>query len=375
MKKEIISVPLVGGPSAGKTSALSYIKRKLSEYGVNVLIVDEVATQFMNGGITPFSTKLHNDEFQKHLLHHMIEKENRWRQIADAMDYERTLILCDRGMMDSMAYVGEKSFNEIIKKEGWSIPQIRDERYEGVIHLRTAALGAEEHYTLSNNKYRTESPEQARALDQKTLDAWIGHPHLRVIDNSTGFQEKLNRTLQEICALLGIPAPLEIENKYLVKRPRLSEFPVTYRLIDIEQSYLNVDDERDEDRIRKRGQNNEWIYTRTQKNFVKTGTRSGIRIEKEGSISEEMFGINLLNLDPNYETIKKKRCCFIWQEQYFELDFFNEPKQHIKKNQGLLEIELTNENKTVQIPSFIEVIKEVTDDENYYNKHIARITQ
>ena len=38
---------------------------------------------------------------------------------------------------------------------------------------------------VGNNAARLESPEEAREKDKKTLNSWIGHPHLRVFDNST----------------------------------------------------------------------------------------------------------------------------------------------------------------------------------------------
>lgn len=45
----------------------------------------------------------------------------------------------------------------------------------------TAAVGAEEFYTLENNITRRESVEEARLQDRKTCTAWLGHPKLYVI--------------------------------------------------------------------------------------------------------------------------------------------------------------------------------------------------
>lgn len=39
---------------------------------------------------------------------------------------------------------------------------LRDGRYDGILHLVTAACGAEEHYSLENNEVRSESAEVAR---------------------------------------------------------------------------------------------------------------------------------------------------------------------------------------------------------------------
>lgn len=59
--------------------------------------------------------------------------------------------------------------------------QLRDRRYEAVIHLVTAAQGAEEFYTNSNNEARYEGMEDAKNLDQKLVNAWVGHPHFSII--------------------------------------------------------------------------------------------------------------------------------------------------------------------------------------------------
>jgi hypothetical protein len=45
----------------------------------------------------------------------------------------------------------------LLDETGWSTIQLRDRRYEAVIHLVTAADGAEEFYTSENNEARYES--------------------------------------------------------------------------------------------------------------------------------------------------------------------------------------------------------------------------
>jgi len=76
--------------------------------------------------------------------------------------------------------------------------------YDGVIHLVTAAEGAESFYTIKNNKARVEGfAEEARLADKRTLEAWVGHPHLKVIDNSTDFENKMQRLMNEIIELIG----------------------------------------------------------------------------------------------------------------------------------------------------------------------------
>lgn len=62
--------------------------------------------------------------------------------------------------------------------------QLRDRRYEAVIHLVTAAQGAVDFYTNSNNEARYEGVEDAQNLDQKLINAWVGHPHFSIIQNN-----------------------------------------------------------------------------------------------------------------------------------------------------------------------------------------------
>lgn len=372
MEEQIKIVVLTGGPCSGKTSALAFLSRELRDHGIDVLTVDEVATQFITGGIVPNRDTLSLEDFQRHIIYHIIEKENRWKEVAKSMKASRKIIICDRGTLDSMAYMEGTAFRTMIKKEDWTIPELRDGRYDGIIHMRTAAMGALEYYTTENNKARRESPEEARELDQKTLQAWIGHPHLRVIDNSTDFQGKLNRVLKEILDILGLPIPLEIEKKYLIEKPSLAAIPVPFEIINIEQYYLKTVKEGGENRLRKRGQKGVWLYYQTQK----WKKNPGVRIEKERLISEKEYENAFRNRDSRFTGIKKQRCCFIWQEQYFELDFFQEPRGDqcpLEEDESLLEIELTEENKKVSIPPFLKVIREVTEDKQFSNREIARI--
>ena len=55
-----------------------------------------------------------------------------------------------------------------------------------VLHLVTAAHGAEEFYTTTNNEARTETVEEAQALDDKVVECWARHPDHHVIANGAG---------------------------------------------------------------------------------------------------------------------------------------------------------------------------------------------
>ena len=74
--------------------------------------------------------------------------------------------------MDSLAFTTDNIWQAILDETGWNTIQLRDRRYEAVIHLVTAADGAREFYKASNH----ESVEKAIEKDEKLINAWVGHP-------------------------------------------------------------------------------------------------------------------------------------------------------------------------------------------------------
>ena len=128
----------------------------------------------------------------------MFKLEDAFYNIAKASGY-KTLIICDRGGMDASAYMDDDAFQKLLGEEGWNKVGIRDSRYDCVIHMQTAAIGAEAHYNLDTNRTRTETPEQARWLDTRVKECWLGHSYFAMIDNSTDFRTKIGRVVEVNC--------------------------------------------------------------------------------------------------------------------------------------------------------------------------------
>jgi len=78
------------------------------------------------------------------------------------------VILCDRGAMDGKAYLDENTWQALLDEVGLNTVTLRDKRYDVVIHMVTAAKGAETFYDLDSNPARFESLEEARELDRIT---------------------------------------------------------------------------------------------------------------------------------------------------------------------------------------------------------------
>lgn len=357
----ITKIVITGGPCAGKTTAMSWVQNAFTEKGYRVLFVPETATELIGGGVAPWTCGT-NVDFQKCQMKLQLEKERLFEQAALTMTDDKILIVCDRGAMDNKAYMDETEFAEVLKYTGANITELRD-GYEAVFHLVTAAKGAQKFYTTANNTARKESIEEASALDDKLIAAWTGHPHLRVIDNSTGFEEKMKRLLAEISSFLGEPQPYEIERKYLIEYPDIAwlESLPNCRRVEIIQTYLKAP-EGEEIRVRQRGIDGNYIYFWTTKRWVDDIKR--IEIEKRLTQSEYLR--LLMDADTSKRQIRKTRYCLTYQNRYFEIDIFP-----FWQDRAIMEIELNSEDAGITFPEGIRIIREVTGEEEYSNMSIA----
>ena len=252
--KEIKRIVLTGGPCAGKTTALVRVIEHFSSRGYKVFTLPEVPTMFTQAGMN-YLTK--NSAFfyegEKATLEIQLALEDKFLKMAEACT-EPCVIVCDRGTMDISAYMQPELWDRLCADVGYTTQQLRDDRYDAVLHLVSAADGAEQFYTTSNNASRNEAADEkglaiARMLDKKVIEAWAGHSHLRVINNQEDFNRKLNRVLKEISHVLGLPQTIEEERKYIVEIT--GELPDCIES-EITQTYL-VAEPGVEVRLRRRG--------------------------------------------------------------------------------------------------------------------------
>jgi len=363
-KKQITKIVITGGPCAGKTTAMSWIQNAFTKKGYAVLFVDETATQLISGGAAPWLSTS-GRAFQRWLLQLQLDKERAFTEIGKTLKNKKILIVCDRGSLDNRAYMSDADFRYVLKALNTNEVTLRDQ-YDAVFHLVTAAKGAERYYTLANNAARTESPEQAAALDDKMIAAWTGHPHFRIIDNTTEFDAKMRRLIGEIASFLGEPEPMEIERKYLIAYPNLNalEKLPNCQKVDIVQIYLQNDGSAEEIRIRQRGQDGNYIYFKTRKRKVSDGKR----IEIEERLTQEEY-LSLIPLaDPACRPIRKQRYCLSENGLYYEIDIYPE-----WRDKAIMEVELRSEKQEIVFPDCVKVIRDVTDDEAFSNHSLAKI--
>ena len=94
----------------------------------------------------------------------------------------------------------------------------------------------------------------------------------------------------------------------------------------------------------------------------------GNRIELEERLTQEEYLDLLMQADPAYRPIRKRRYCLSENGLYYNIDLY--PQWN---DQALMEIELYKTDQEVKIPEGIEVIREVTGEVEYTNPYIAKI--
>lgn len=360
---EIKKIVLTGGPCAGKTTAMVRIIEHFTSLGFKVFTIPEIPTIFSQAGMNYLTdNKGLFYEGEKATLELQLGFEDRFMRMA-AECHEPTIVVCDRGAMDISAYMQPEMWEEITAAVGTNTQELR-QRYDAVLHLVSAADGAEQFYTTATNSVRYEQMNEeglrmARELDKKVIKAWTGHPHLRVINNHEDFNKKLNRVILEISHVLGLPQPIIEERKYIVEL--IGEIPDCTES-DIVQTYL-VAEPGCEIRLRRRGWQGSFVNVHT----TKKRTENNKVLETERQVSNSLYESLLQQADPYRQSIRKHRKSFIWKGQYFELDTYYEPVDHLM----ILETKGVADQESVKFPPFIRVIEDITGNKRYYNYNLA----
>ena len=148
---------------------------------------------------------------------------------------------------------------------------------------------------------------------------------------------------------------LEIERRWLVKIPDcLDKYESHY----IEQAYLEPANNF-QGRIRR--WDDKFIYTEK----ARTGS-SMSRIENEMEITAEEYAE--LQKRTILNVIRKRRHIIPVGLLKFELDVF---ENAVESDYGIMEAELPEESTAVEMPAFVEIVREVTDDSYYTNRNFA----
>lgn len=182
--RERPAIVLTGGPGGGKTTLIEELSRDPAWAG-RFAALPEAIFLMRHVGISP-REKL----FQRVMVHMQIALEDGLDRALGPND--PCAILCHRGSLDPLVYWLDRGWPEdefFVYTETTREEHYR--RYTAVIHLVTAADGAEEYYARWPEAHRPEQIEDAIRLDGLLHQVWRDHPrYYRIGNEGQGWEAK-----------------------------------------------------------------------------------------------------------------------------------------------------------------------------------------
>ena len=200
------NIVLTGGTCAGKTTTIAKVKEDLENLGYHVLLLNECATEIINGGIRPFGdNQVSVFDFQNEILNLQIFKEKRFLDIISKLPEDtKCIILSDRGIMDSKAYLGSELFTKLLDQNNLKEDDL-GQQYDMVIHLVTVAANNQNKYNNSTNSARFEEDiDEVLDLDRRTNEVWQKHKNLKRVEATGTIEEKIEKVINIIHDYLEI---------------------------------------------------------------------------------------------------------------------------------------------------------------------------
>jgi len=341
---KVFKFVLTGGPCGGKTTSLSHISSHLKSLGFEVYVLPETATLLIGSGVQYHGlTREQQLAHESSVIRFQRASEDAFVHRARQND-KPTVLLCDRGVCDERAYMNKDDFNMLLDQEQLKLGELRDRRYDAVYHLVSAAIGAEKFYTNANNEARTETVDEAKELDHKTLEAWLGHPRLHVIDNSTDFETKIARVTKLICVDVG-KEPKVARHKYLVISATIPS-SVSAEVVTVESIFLS---EEKNIRVIKRSQQGSSTYSVKEYRGQLLESYEHITAAKFLEYSVKQSAVSCV----------KKKTNFIWNHHHYSLQEYQA---------GCITLTVGGHHDTSAdhpFPPFIAISKDITDNSKY----------
>lgn len=375
-ERRVYKLVLTGGPCGGKTTGQAMLATFFENLGWKVFRVPETATVLMSGGIA--FGELNSEQvmdFQENLIKTMLSLEDTYFSMAEKTVGQNVLVICDRGTMDASAFISNEEWEKLLDKLDLDESHICENRYDQIVHMVSAANGAEDFYSVEDHAARFEGLELARDRDRKAMEAWSEHPYVDIVDNRVDFDGKLNHLVDLVVKRIG----LEIGDRFKAnsrkvkfvvkgKLPEDDVFPTKFTDFDVVHHYLQTNCKGIQSRLRKRGRFGRTTYTCT----VRRPERKGQIVEVKSTLSRKEYE-NLLNhADPRHYPVFKTRRCFLYNNQQYQLDIYRDPCHPRCKGLMLLETFTTSDDViTTSLPPFLKVYKDVTGDPAFSMYNLA----
>lgn len=373
-KQRIFRVCLTGGPCAGKTSAKAILQEKLGDRFI-LYFLPELAATTVNSGVVIIPSEFTHDThtvFTEGIMKMQMEMEDYFHKIA-SIQKKDVIIISDRGVCDNLAYAAPETRERIFRETGWTLQKIRDERYDAVIHLVTAADGAEKYYTLENNQARTETPEVAKWIDQRTQEVWKGHPHYAIINNTSvrDFKHKIEEVHNHIFKLIDLPQQPGFQRKFLLKASvPVDKVPADLapEVFDETFTYLPAADENEEVYVKKRvcRNTNGITFRHVRREHSKVAAE---RLELTKMLNGKLYEDFISLTDKKSHPVTKEVIVFVYQTQWCHIESFLNGSEKV----SILRC-FTVDPEKVKIPEFVEVAEDITDNKKYFTQSAAYVS-
>ncbi|AZZ37272.1 hypothetical protein CIK05_10890 [Bdellovibrio sp. qaytius] len=182
-------VVLTGGPGAGKTAVLEFVRKALCEH---IAILPEAASILFGGGFWRLDSRSGKMAAQRAIYH---VQEEMQRLVLEERKW--SMGLCDRGTLDGLAYWPEANseFYDVLNTN----LEMEFKKYKAVIHLRSPTLEKGYNY---QNPIRVESAELAAKIDENIHEIWKNHSNYFVIESTDDFTAKLQLATKCIQSLI-----------------------------------------------------------------------------------------------------------------------------------------------------------------------------
>jgi len=385
-ERRVYKLVLTGGPCGGKTTGQSKLATFFESIGWKVFRVPETATVLMSGGIA--FGELNQEQvldFQYNLIKTMLTLEDTYFSMAEKWNssggQQNCLVICDRGTMDASAFISPEEWNALLERLELDEERICEGRYDHVVHMVSAANGAEEFYSVEEHAARFEGIELARDRDKKAMESWREHPYVDIVDNrkSRDFDGKLKHLIDVVVKRIGLDAEVgdrfkanSRKVKFCIRGPLPADdvFPAKFNDFEVVHHYLQTSCKGIQSRLRCRGKEGRYTYTCT----VRRPEKAGQIVEVKSSLSKKEYENLLVHADPRHLPVYKTRRCFLFNNQQYQLDIYRDPCHPRCHGLILLETfttELSSADVINRLPSFLKAYKDVTGDPAFSMYNLA----
>ncbi len=113
----------------------------------------------------------------------------------------------------------------------------------------------------------------------------------------------------------------------------------------------------------QQGQTDSCMYTHSK--IIKEKTES---IEKKRQISAREYMKLLESADKSLRVLKKNRICFLYNKSYMVVDTYTD----VDGSPSVLRVLYEKDCKEPVLPSFLKIVREITDEKEYSNHLMAK---